>query len=1081
MKKIFLIFCMLVASWIAWGESPLWMRYPAISPDGQQIAFSYQGDIFVVSVTGGRALQLTRHQAHDTQPIWTPDSKQLVFASDRHGNFDLFVMSAVGGSAKRLTYHSGNEKPESITPDGQNVLFTGLIQDAPKNYMFPSRVLPELYQVPLKGGRITQVLTSPAENAVWNKDETVLLYHDKKGYEDPWRKHHQSSVTRDIWKYTKANATHTRLTKFTGEDRNPVVGKDGVVYFLTEQFGTFNVAKMPIDNPTAISQVSHFKTHPVRFLTISEQGTLCYSYDGEIYTQKPNATPQKLNIAIFVDNATNSRAYLSRGSGITEMAVSPNGKEVAFVLRGEVFVSSADYKTTKRITNTPEQERSVSFSPKGDAILYAGERNGSWNLYQTKKVREEEKYFASATLLKEETILETPEETFQPSYSPNGKEVAFFENRTTLRVVNLASKKVRTIMPGNLSYSYSDGDQWYEWSPDSKWFLVEYLDKNLWIGEVGLVSAKGGKKVLNLTQSGYEDNRPRWMMNGEMIIWKSDRAGYRSHGSWGAESDVYAMFLTQEAYDKFQLSKEEIELNKELDEEEESEKETEKESKKEEKEEKDKDEETKIAAVKIELEGIEDRVERLTINSSYLADAIVTPDGKKLYYLSKFEDGFDLWSKDLRENKTQLVFKLKGGGGGFAMDKEGKNIFFISGGSIFKMDIDSEKKENISYKAEFELDKAGERAYMFEHAWRQVKRKFYDPKIHGLDWEKLKKQYAKFLPHINNNYDFADMLGELLGELNGSHTGARYRPKSANGDNTASLGILVDYTFKGKGIKITEIVEKGPLDKAKLNVKKGDVITHINGKEIERDMDYFELLNRESGDNMVITLSRAGSSSWDEVIKPISRGAENNLLYERWVKIMRAETERLSKGRLGYVHVHSMNSQSFREVYSELLGRYADKEAVVIDTRFNGGGWLHDDLVTLLSGKPYWTYTPRGQVIGSDPLFKWNKPSIVLMGEGNYSDAHGFPYAYKALDIGKLVGMPVPGTFTAVWWETQIDNSIVFGIPQVGAKGMNGEYLENQQLEPDVKVRNEIEAITNGRDQQLEAAVKEMLRELEKK
>ncbi|PVX49996.1 C-terminal processing protease CtpA/Prc [Balneicella halophila] len=1080
MKKVFLIFFMMVTSWIAWGETPLWMRYPAISPDGQQIAFSYQGDIFVVPTRGGRALQLTRHEGHDTQPVWTPDSKQIVFASDRYGNFDLFRMNAIGGSATRLTFHSGSEKPESITPDGKYVLFTALIQDDPDNYMFPTGVLPELYQVPLKGGQLTQVLTSPAENAVWTKDQKTLLYHDKKGYEDPWRKHHQSSVTRDVWKYDAKTEKHTKLTTFPGEDRNPVSDNNGNIYYLTEQFGTFNVAKMPIDNPSAITQVSKFQTHPVRFLTISDQGKLCYSYNGEIYTQLPNEKPQKLSVSLFVDDVANEIVHLRKGSGISEMAVSPNGKEVAFIIRGEVFVTSTDYKTTKRITDTPEQERSVSFSPDGDAILYAGERNGSWNLYQTKKVRDEEKYFANSTLLKEEVILESPEETFQPSYSPDGKEVAFIENRAALRVINLDSKKTRTIVPSKLNFSYSDGDQWYDWSPDGKWFVVRYLDKNLWIGEVGLVSAKGGEEVINLTQSGYEDNIPKWMMDGEMIIWTSDKAGYRSHGSWGAEDDVYAMFLTQEAYDKFQLSKEEFELEKELEKDDDKDEESKDNDKDEEKDKsKEKDDKT-FEPIKIELDGIEDRVERLTINSSQLSDAIVTPDGKKLYYMSRFEGGFDLWRKNLLENKTELVFKLKGGGGGFAMDKDAENLFFVSGGSIYKMPISSEKKKNISYSAEFELDKAGEREYIFEHAWRQVKRKFYDPDIHGLDWEGLKKNYAKFLPHINNNYDFSEMLGELLGELNGSHTGARYRHRDSNGDNTASLGILVDYDYNKKGIKIAEILENGPLDKAKLDIKVGDVITHINKEEINPNNDYFKLLNRKKDENVVISLARGGKK-WDEVIKPISRGEENTLLYNRWVKIMRAETERLSNGRLGYVHVKGMNSPSFREVYSDLLGRYADKEAVVVDTRFNGGGWLHDDLVTLLSGKPYWTLTPRGQVIGTEPLFKWSKPSILLMGEGNYSDAHGFPYAYKELGIGKLVGMPVPGTFTAVWWETQIDNSIVFGIPQVGAKGMDGKYLENQQLEPDLKVRNEIEEVTNGRDQQLEAAVKEMLRELDNK
>lgn len=1065
-KTFFVVVALLVLGWVQGQQKnnePLWMRYPVISPDGNYIAFSYQGDLFVVGSEGGQPVQLTRHTAHDTQPIWSVDGKHIVFASDRHGNFDLFVISSEGGKATRLTFNSANEFPESVTPDGKSVLFSAVIQDSPTNYMFPSGVLSELYEVDLTGGRIKQVLTIPAEDAVWNKEHTTLLYQDRKGYEDPWRKHHKSAVTRDLWSFSRADSTYTKLTSFEGEDRNPIWGSNGMIYFLSEQFGSFNVCSLFLENPSQVQQLTSFKTHPVRFLSASNTGKLCYTYDGSIYTQELGKEPKKLPITMFVGEAENNTKHFANMSGIEEMSVSPNGKEIAFIVRGEVFVTSVDYKTTKRITNTPEQERSVSFSPDGDAILYAGERNGSWNLYQTKKVRKEEKYFFDATMLEEEVILASEHETFQPKYSPDGKEVAFLQNRTALAVINLKSKKVRMIMPEGNAYSYQDGDQWYDWSPDSKWFLVGYLDKNLWITEVGLVSAEGGKEIINLTESGYEDNDPKWMLGGDMIIWKSDRNGYRSHGSWGAESDVYAMFTTQDAYNKFLLSKEEHELLKEQ----------EKKDKK--KKTKKKDKKKKVKKLEIELDGIKDRVKRLTINSSNLSDAIVTPDGKKLYYLSKFEDGYDLWCLDLWENSTKLVHKLSGYGYGFTMDKDGKNLFFVSGGKIIKLDIASDKKTTVAYQATFDLDKQGELAYIFDHAWRQVKRKFYDPQIHGLDWEQLKKDYAKYLPYINNNHDFADMLGELLGELNGSHTGCRYRPHHSDGDRTAQLGILIDYKYEGEGVRIAEILEQGPLFKSDKKVVVGDIITKINGEKVKHNADLFRLLNRKAGKDILLTIGR----SKDIVVKPISRRKQSQLVYNRWVKLMRNETEKLSGGRLGYVHVKGMNSASFRKVYSDLLGRYADKEAVIVDTRFNGGGWLHDDLVTLLSGKPYWKYTPRGQDIGHDPLFKWNKPSIVLIGEGNYSDAHGFPYAYKALEIGKLVGMPVPGTFTAVWWETQIDNSLVFGIPQVGAKGMDGKYLENQQLEPDVKVLNEMHNITNKKDQQLETAVKELLFELD--
>ena len=214
---------------------------------------------------------------------------------------------------------------------------------------------------------------------------------------------------------------------------------------------------------------------------------------------------------------------------------------------------------------------------------------------------------------------------------------------------------------------------------------------------------------------------------------------------------------------------------------------------------------------------------------------------------------------------------------------------------------------------------------------------------------------------------------------------------------------------------------------------------------------------------------------WEETVKPITIRQESQLLYQRWVKKMRGLTDSLSDGKIGYVHVRGMNSASFREFYSEVLGRNWDKDALIVDTRFNGGGWLHDDLATMLNGIKYVDFYPRGNHFGHEPQNKWIKPSIVLISESNYSDAHGFPFAYKALDIGDCVGMPVPGTMTAVWWETLQDQSLYFGIPQIGTKDSTGDYLENKQLEPDYKVRQDYDIVIKGRDQQLEKAVEVLL------
>ena len=461
---------LLLSTTQSWGqEDPLWMRYPAVSPDGKHIVFSYKGDLYKVAAAGGTAQALTLHEAHDYRPVWSKDGKQIAFASNRYGNFDIYLMSAEGGKPMRLTYHSANDYPTDFSSDNQQVLFSSLRLDNAQNRMFPSGRLQELYQISTKGGRAKQILTTPADDARYSQNGTQIAYHDRKGYEDEFRKHHVSSVTRDIWVYNTADKKHTKLTEFKGEDRNPVWSPDGkTLYYLSEESGTFNVHALEVANPKTTRKLSKLKKHPVRYLSISNDGLMCFSYNGEIYTMKDGSNPKKVSVKIIADDRYNSERRISVSSA-EEMDVSPNGKEVVFINRGEVFVASIESGMTKRITNTPERERTASFSPDGRAILYASERNGSWNLYQTKLAREEEKYFFNATLLDEEAILESDKETFQASYSPDGKEVAFLEERTALKVINLESKAVREILAGDRNYSYADGSNLFL---VSRWEMV---------------------------------------------------------------------------------------------------------------------------------------------------------------------------------------------------------------------------------------------------------------------------------------------------------------------------------------------------------------------------------------------------------------------------------------------------------------------------------------------------------------------------------------------------------------------------------------------------------------------------------
>ena len=1086
--------CFVPASSAFAEGNPLWLRYPAISPDGQTILFSYQGDIYAVPASGGTATPRTLGESYEFAPVWSHDGKSIAFASDRYGSFDVFVMPAAGGEATRLTFHSTSEIPSSFTADDRAVLFSAYRQALATDAQFPVGIMTQLYAVPVTGGRVSQVLPTPALSATLDPAGGRFIYHDVKGYESDWRKHHTSSVTRDIWTYDLKSGKYRQLTQFNGEDRNPVFDANGnEFYYLSEQSGSFNVYKSSLADPSHSTALTHFSRNPVRFLTRSTTGRLCFTYDGEIYTLDPGPgnEPRKVAIRIAADGRSTRDRIVPVSEGFTEATLSPNGKEFAYVFRGEIFVSSLDGGITKRITNTPWQERTVHFSPDGRSLVFAAEENDNWNVYTVTIARKEEPYFFAATVLKREPVVATEAEEFQPAFSPDGKEVAYLENRVTLKVVNLASKQTRTILSADRNYSYADGDQYYQWSPDSKWFLVQFgLPERIFTPQVGVVSSDGKGEVHNLTHSGYDNSQPKWVMDGKWMIWGSDREGTRQQGGDITSGDVYAMFFSKAAFDRFRLTKEEFALVKEQEEKEEKDKkEAEEKAGKKDKDRKDADKKDKGETLKkpepvkdivIDWDGLDERKARLTIHTSPASDWVLSKDGEKVYYLTSFDKGSDLWVTELRTKETKLFAKLGAKSATMEMAPDGKFIFLLADGKATKVATEEGKDakvEPLKVSGEMLLQGGQERGYIFGHIWRQFKQKFLFVDLQGMDWDYYRATYAKFLPFINNNYDFAEMLSEMLGEVNASHTGAYFRDERPDADKTAELGVLYDTSYVGDGVKVAEVVEGGPVDKAASKIKAGHVIEKIDGVAVTSQMDFYQLLNRKADKLTLLSIyDPAAKTRWEESVKPVSPDEEHELLYRRWVRARRAEVDKLSGGKIGYVHVRAMDDGSMRTVFEESLGRSVSKQAIIVDTRFNGGGNIHEQLSDFLSGKKYFDIIPHGQYVGSEPYDKWSKPSIVLIGESNYSDAHLFPLAYKLKAVGKTLGMPVPGTGTFVWWEKQIDPTIVFGIPMGGWRMPDGRFGENNQLEPDIKVRNEPDVMPAGRDQQIEAAVQELLK-----
>lgn len=1044
-----------------------WLRNTSISPDGNTIAFTARGHIYTVGAEGGMAHQLTSAASYDSNPFFSPDGSRIAFTGTRNGSQDVFVIPATGGTPVRLTTHSGSEVVLGWLNDS-TILFRAGIMPSQTDLAAP--FFNQLYTVSTTPGKRPQLYESLAVNSLAVNPDGAIIFENRKSYENVWRKHEKSAGTPDI--YMLKDGEYTRLTNTLSAARTPVWLGDGRFAYCNDEDGALNVYSMAVGDSVAV-KLTDFSRHPVRSLSASADGSrLAFSHSGNIYTMVPGNEPQLLTVNIVSDDYDADHVRRKISDDAENMTVNPDGEEVAFTVRGDIYVTSTKYTTTRRITDTPGQERSISFSPDGRTLVYDSERDGRWQLFTASIDDDADKGFAYASTITETPLYSCDGAAQQPAFSPDGTKVAFLENRTALRVIDVDTKAVNTALDGKFNYSYADGDISFAWSPDSKWLLIDYIGTGGWNNKDIALVAADGSTVVDLTESGYEDSNAKWAMDGKALTYQTGRFGMRSHGSWGNQDDVVFMALDGDAWDTFNRSAEEAELAEEAEAAAESDEEKADKPKK-------KKDKKKPAAdeAAFDLPNRRYRMKRLTGISVSMYDHYLAPKGDKLYYLAAAPEGnFKLYCTNLHDDETSVL--AEGVTGELLPDKDGSNLFVNTAAGIRKVSLADGEVSPIEFEALYDRHPSAERAYIFDHVHAQVKDKFYDPDLHGVEWDSLAQYYRTFLPAINNNQDFAILLSELLGELNASHTGATaYLPRTTL--LTPSLGCYFDPEYQGDGLKVQAILPAGPLSLMSVGIVPGDIIMSIDGRDIAAGADYFELLDGKSGHKTRLGVLKADGSTVYTYVKPISN--QSHLLYRAWVERNQAIVDSLSDGRIAYVHIEGMDSPSFRTVFDELLGRFRDREAVIVDTRFNGGGWLHHDVARLLDGRQTATFAPRGQQIGIDPFDQWTKPSVMLVNEANYSDAYGTPYTYQTLGVGDIVGAPVPGTMTAVWWETQIDPTIVFGIPEVTVLNMQGQALENKQLQPEIEVYNTPAESTSGNDLQLAAAVNRLLEQLSTK
>lgn len=1058
MKRI--LFLLLLPAWL-FGQNTLLLRHPTINMDGSIVAFSYQGDIWTVAASGGKASRLTIHEAYESNPVFSPDGNYLAFNGNRYGNEDIFVIPTAGGTTKRLTYHSGSDQLSSW-PSKDQILFSTRREF--RQIERPS----EVYSIHPDGGTESRFLDAVAHTPALSPNGRFLAF--VTGDINPVeRKDYTGSSDRDLWLYDTRKKTYTKLPSFPTNDVSPKWAGNNTLYFLSSESGEYNLYKIGISangEATEPEKITNYTSESIRSFSVSGDGTtLVFEMDTNIYLMSTSSKAvTKIEVEILADDRFDPTEWKTFSSGLTEYAVSPNGKLLAFGVRGEIFLKEVDKDQTRSINVSNHAYRDVEPAWLNDStLLFTSDRaNGNYDIYLLRSTDKTQKNIFKSLKHEVIQITNTPEDEGGLAVSPNGKLLAYTRGRGTFMVTDISTA-------GSLSNQKVLSDSWapagnVAWSPDSR--FLAYTQTDLYYNqEVFIQMADASISPVNVSMHPRRDSQPFWSGDGSKL-------GFISGRSVGRSSDVWFVWLKKEDWEKsLQDWKEEDKPKAE-------------------------DSKKGVDSLVIDLEDIHKRIVQVTNGPGDESDLIISKDGETFFYTteSSYAAGRDLYSvkwdgKDLKE-------LTKGGAGvsNVTMDKDGKNLFYTRRGSISKIDIKGSKTENLPFMARMKVDFSSEKEQVFEEAWRTIRDGFYDPLFHGNDWNALKEKYKQRTIEASTTDDFADMFNLLLGELNSSHMGMRVPDRAeTQRESTGLLG--VEIVPVKDGVQVTHVVLNSPADKANSKLFVGDVIQSVNGNKVNSSTNFYELLDGTVNEKILLEVLGTNKELRDVVIRPVS--SINNFLYEEWVDARKKLVDKYSNGKLGYIHIQGMNFPSFEVVEREFTAAGYGKEGIVIDVRYNGGGSTTDYLMTILNYKQHAYTIPRGASdnperdklkfkeyypIGERLVYAaWTGPSIALCNEGSYSNAEIFSHAYKHLGIGTLVGQPTNGSVISTGGKSLLDGSFI-RLP------LRGWYTkatdQNQELGPavpDILVENDINWISKGEDKQLKAAVDQLLKEIANK
>jgi len=1009
-------------------------RHPALSPDGRNLAFLYRGDIWGVTSRGGRATPLTSHLELDAYPIFSPDGKWLAFGSLRNGNWDVFIIPAIGGPAIQLTWHSGHEIPFGWSPDSSRISFAA--RRNPPNY--------GVFTVDIQTKRTDLVCEdyTICRYPRWSPTGNKMVF-GRYGF--PWyRPRYKGSAAAQIWiwdnddkkraivqgtdnkqqhLYTQFMPKGDKLLTVTVSEPTPNSPK------LGEKFNEYkdNPRRTPnlwlIDMDGKREQLTKLVGDAVRYPSVAKNGDIAFEYkDGIWLLTKGAKEPQRVQLMVLSDSKRNLRRYERITSGVTEAEPSPDGKYMAFGLKGDIWVvRSAKPKgrekdlaeRARRLTKWAGDDSDFSWSKDGKKIYFTSDREGNNRIYES-----------TIATLEIRPLWKRQEDVTRLRMGPDGKFLFCWVAGPEggLHRIDLKDSSSKRIIKVPGTHSRGQGGIDYEWSPDRKWMAFTKRSSsgsyNIWI-----TPYEGGKET-NITKLNALHSNQAWSPDGRYLFFQSDRDG----------SGLYAVALREEDY----RENGDLKFNRpsgKLD-------------------------------IKIDFENIHRRIRKVSTQNPD-ADLNIMDDGR-IFFLS----GGNLWRLNYDGSESKRI--TEGGGHvAFRTLRKRNESTLMKGGQMFLLKLSGGGPLRITFAAEWTQDATAERIASFQQFWRTYHHRFYDSSFHGRNWESLRKQYRNRLSSVDTDYEFSQILSMMVGELDTSHS--EVTPKSPTGapkHTTPHLGLIFDYSHKGMGIKVKSVPEGTPASFEKSRIKPGEYLLGINGELITCNEVLYDWLNRFNGKFVELLVNDKPKKEGSRIVryKLISSDELRKISYRNHISSTQDLVKKISDGKIGYVHISGMGESDQAQFEREVYEYIQDKDAIIFDVRFNSGGRISDNLIDMLERKQHGIYVARDGKPEPAPGRAWNKPIMVIMNEHSYSNAEMFPYAIRQRGLGKLVGMPTPGY--VIWTSTfSLTNGARCRIPGRGVWRMDGSNMENNGEKPDVQVWMTPDQWLSGKDPQLEKAI----------